>query len=236
MKCPKHGIGASAFLVYSFATRHKDPLIFTQAPPAVGNMITPGPCQRPEPTLGCLQMNTSCPSAKTSGLRCEARSTFSILLRLSRAAHALVAACLSSSALRKSSSGSVDKYVGSILSSDTKVLGRRCENPNTRCIGEKPLRLWYLLRMPLQSSPSATNSTSLAGSSLCRAYLNIFFHSFPALSMRPFCHGARASVGNKATPLCITISPKWPWNSDPGSTTMMSGKPNMRTHVLMKVA
>ena len=114
-----------AFRSCSFETRHSEPRMFTQAPPAVGNTMTPGPCHFPAPTFGCLQTNTSCPSAKVCGVRCLARRHRSSLPRLSRAAHALVAAWRNSSARLKSSIGFSLRYIGSMRSSDTKEQGRR---------------------------------------------------------------------------------------------------------------
>ena len=125
----------------SLDTRQREPRMFTHAPPEVGRTMTPGPCHLPAPTRGCRQTKTSCPSLKLCGVRCLARNTLSSRVRLSSAAHALVAACLSSSARLKSARGSSLKYIGSMMSSERSEFGSRCVKPKTLCIGEKPDRL-----------------------------------------------------------------------------------------------
>ena len=127
--------------ICSLETRHKEPRMLTHAPPEVGNTITPGPCQRPPPTRGCLQTKINWPPVKFYGILCLARKDLRSRDRLSSAAQARVAACLNSSALLKSSKGSSLRYIGSMRSSDRRELGSRVVNPKTRCIGEKPERL-----------------------------------------------------------------------------------------------
>ena len=88
-----------ACLIWQFAARQSDPRIFSQAPPLVGKIITPGPVHFPGPSLGCLQTKIMSPSVKLSCLDGLAESAFLIRVRLSKAAQARVAACRSSASL-----------------------------------------------------------------------------------------------------------------------------------------
>ena len=57
------------------------------------------------------------------------------------------------------------------------------------------------------------------------ACLNCRFHSDPARSVRPFCHGALGSVGSRQMPQLPQASAKYPLNSVPSSQTTISGMP-----------
>ena len=112
-----------AGLSCSLEHRQSEPCMFTQHPPAVGIMISPGPIHFPGPTRGCLQTNTNCPSTKVWVVLCLALRDRCILVRLSRAAQARVAAARISSARWKSVDGFSHKSAGSMASSLSKELG-----------------------------------------------------------------------------------------------------------------
>ena len=107
----------------SLAQRQREPRIFTQQPPAVGIMTRPGPIHLPGPTRGCLQTKTNCPSVKVVTVRCRALRDRCILVRLSRADHARVAATRISSDRWKSAEGFSLRSAGSMASSLNTELG-----------------------------------------------------------------------------------------------------------------